>query len=90
MSDWNQSIPSCQDKTELSQRLSDILGVGYFYIFTVKDNNNKLKTIHGVNELVKYILQNENEIEIVDKLLSSNKGSFVLKIISHKQYEMFN
>lgn len=91
MSDWNQSIPTCKDKIELSQRLSDVFGVGYFHLFTIKKTDNKLKTIHGVNELVKYVLENENnEVEIVDRLLSGNKGSFTLKVIFGKQYELFS
>lgn len=90
MSDWNQNIPPCQDKIELAQRLSDVLGVGYFYQFIVKKDNNKVKTIHGVNELVEHVLKNENEVEIIDKLLSYNTGSFILKILSHKQHELFD
>lgn len=87
MSDWDSPIKKCNNKFELTKRLSDVLGVGYFYTFDIK-NESSNKTISGVRDLVDYVLEQNQEIEIIDKMLSK-KGSFKLKIIQSTNYELF-
>jgi hypothetical protein len=87
MSDWSDPIKVCNSKTELTKRLSDVFGVSYFHTFDVKEGS-KFKVIHGIRDLIDYVLEKNDEIEIFDDVLSRT-GSFKLKIIQSINYELF-